>query len=125
MNELIMVNSGLVPTFLALSMSLFACTGRSITRAKEGILRNRIFTLRTAIYEYSYDKMMAPGNLRDLVSEGYLKRIPEDPMTESANSWRVMREDTSNAKDPSKPGIIDVRSGWHKTALDGSLYSDW
>jgi general secretion pathway protein G len=106
-------------------MSLVACTGRSITRAKESILRNRLFTIRTVIDEYGYDKMKAPQSLQDLVSEGYLKRIPDDPMTESANTWRVVREDMKNAKDPKAPGIIRVRSGSDKTALDGSRYSDW
>jgi general secretion pathway protein G len=120
-----MVRSSLIPAFVALSMSLFACNGRTITRAKESILRNNLFTLRTVIVEYAYDKQKAPQSLQDLVSEGYLKKIPEDPMTESANTWKVIREDDKNAKDPKAPGIRDVRSGSNKTGLSGSRYSDW
>jgi general secretion pathway protein G len=122
-----MVNRSHALAFVALSMSLFACSdrSRSITRAKEGILRDCLFTFRTVIDEYGYDKQKAPQSLQDLVSEGYIKRIPEDPMTGSANSWSVVREDIKNAKDPKEPGIIRVRSGSDKTALDGSRYSDW
>ena len=120
-----MVNRSLVPAFVALSMLLFACTGRSIARAKESVLRSTLFTIRTVIDEYSYDKQKAPQSLQELVSEGYIKKIPEDPMTGSANSWRVVREDPKNALNPKEPGIFEVHSGSDKTALDGSRYSDW
>ena len=98
---------------------------RSITRAKESVLRNNLFTMRTVIDEYTYDKQKAPQSLQDLVSDGYLRTIPSDPMTGSADSWKVIIEDTLNAVNQTEPGIFDVRSGSDKTSLEGTPYSDW
>jgi general secretion pathway protein G len=98
---------------------------RSITRAKESVLRNNLFTMRTVIDEYTYDKQKAPQSLQDLVSEGYLRTIPIDPMTGNSDGWKVIIEDTMNAVNQTEPGIFDVRSGSDKTSLEGTPYSDW
>ena len=98
---------------------------RSITRAKESVLRNNLFTMRTVIDEYTYDKQKAPQSLQDLVSEGYLRQIPVDPMTGSADTWKIIIEDTLNAVNQTEPGIFDVRSGSDKISLEGTPYSDW
>ncbi len=98
---------------------------RSIQRAKESVLKNNLFTLRTVIDEYTYDKQKAPQSLQDLVSDGYLRQVPVDPMTQSADTWKVIMEDASNTVSQSEPGIFDVRSGSDKTSLEGSPYSDW
>ena len=98
---------------------------KSIIRAKESVLRNNLFTLRTVIDNYTYDKQKAPADLQDLVSEGYLREIPVDPMTGSNQTWQKIIEDASQAVDQDSPGIWEVHSGSNKTALDGSAYSDW
>lgn len=98
---------------------------RSITRAKESVLRNNLFTMRTVIDEYTYDKQKAPQSLQDLVTEGYLRIIPVDPMTGNSDSWKTIIEDTLNAVNQTEPGIFDVRSGSDKTSLEGTPYSDW
>jgi general secretion pathway protein G len=98
---------------------------RSITRAKESVLRNNLFTLRNVIDEYTYDKQKAPQNLQDLVSEGYLRTIPIDPMTGNADSWKIIIEDTANAVNQTEPGIYNVLSGSDATSLEGDRYSDW
>jgi general secretion pathway protein G len=97
---------------------------RSIIRAKESVLRNNLFTLRTVIDQYSYDKGKAPQNLQDLVTEGYLQKLPVDPMTGSNQSWRKVMEDASQSVSQSEPGIFDVHSGSDKMSLDGTAYSD-
>ena len=97
---------------------------RSITRAKESVLKNNLFTLRTVIDNYTYDKQKAPQNLQDLVSEGYLRELPVDPMNGS-NQWRTIMEDASQSVNQSEPGIFDVKSNSDKTSLDGTPYSDW
>lgn len=97
---------------------------RAITRAKESVLRNNLFTMRTVIDEYTYDKQKAPQSLEDLVSEGYLRTIPVDPMTGSADTWKVIIEDTLNAVNQTEPGIFNVCSGADKTSLEGTPYSD-
>ena len=97
---------------------------RSIIRAKESVLANNLFTLRSVIDSYTYDKQKAPQQLQDLVSEGYLQKIPIDPMTGSNQTWRTIMEDASQSVNQSEPGIFDVKSGSDKIGLDGTAYSD-
>jgi len=97
---------------------------RSILRAKESVLKNNLFTLRTCIDNYTYDKQKAPQTLQDLVTEGYLREVPLDPIT-GTSDWRIVREDASQAIDQNEPGIWDVHSGSDKPASDGQRYSDW
>jgi len=98
---------------------------RSIQRSKESVLKNNLFTLRTVIDEYTYDKQKAPQTLDDLVSDGYLRQVPIDPMTGSSDSWKLIMEDATNTVNQSMPGIYDVRSGSEATSLEGTPYSEW
>jgi len=98
---------------------------KSITRSKESVLRNNLFTLRTVIDNYSYDKGKAPQSLQDLVSEGYLRAVPADPMNNYSTDWRTVLEDSTNSVNQSEPGIWDVHSSSDKTSLDGTPYSEW
>jgi general secretion pathway protein G len=97
---------------------------RSIIRAKESVLANNLFTLRTVIDQYSYDKGKAPQALQDLVTEGYLQKLPVDPMTGNNQSWKTVMEDASQSVSQSEPGIFDVHSGSDKVGLDGVAYSE-
>ncbi len=98
---------------------------RSITRAKESVLKNNLFSMRTVIDEYTFDKQKAPQTLQDLVSEGYLRQVPIDPMTGTSESWRVVMEEAMTSVNQTEPGIFDVRSGSDKTSLEGTPYSEW
>ena len=99
---------------------------KSILRAKESLLRNNLFTLRTVIDEYTYDKQKAPQTLQDLVSEGYLLKVPMDPIVGSNTSWKVVMEDASTSVNQTEPGIFDVRSGSDRVSpLENTPYSDW
>jgi len=98
---------------------------KSIVRAKESVLRNNLFTLRTVIDEYTYDKQKAPQSLRDLVEAGYLRQVPVDPFTGSSDTWRIIMEDSLTSTSQTEPGIYDVRSGSDKRALDGTPYAEW
>lgn len=98
---------------------------KSIIRTKESVLRNNLFTMRQVIDNYTYDKQKAPQSLQDLVSEGYLREVPLDPMTGSNQTWKPVMEDSTQAVDQNNPGIFDVKSGSDKSSLDGSAYSDW
>ena len=97
---------------------------KSILRAKESVLRNNLFTLRQVIDEYSYDRQKAPQALQDLVTDGYLRSVPIDPITGQAD-WVTIMEDPNNAANQNEPGIFDVHSASSKTSLDGTSYSDW
>ena len=98
---------------------------KAMIRAKEGVLKNNLFTLRTVIDEYTYDKQKAPQSLSDLVTAGYLREIPIDPMTNSNETWKTIMEDVLQSVDQTEPGIFDVKSGSDKTGLDGTPYGDW
>jgi general secretion pathway protein G len=97
---------------------------KSITRAKESVLHNNLSAMRNAIDEYSYDKQKAPQQLTDLVSEGYLRDVPKDPIT-GTNDWKIIMEDASSSVSSTEPGIFDIRSESPKTSLEGTAYSEW
>ena len=115
-----------VMTIISILMSLaIPAYQKAILRAKESVLRNNLFTMRTIIDEYTYDKQKAPQTLQDLVSEGYLRAVPKDPMTDSDSSWKVIMEDAGSSVNQNEAGIFDVRSGSTKTSLEGTAYSEW
>ena len=118
----LMVVMAIISVLLAIAVPIYQ---KSVIRAKESVLRNNLFTLRSMIDEYTIDKQKAPESLQELVSDGYLRQVPQDPMTGSSDSWRVIMEDTPVGGSTSSPGVFDVRSGSDKTALDGTNYSDW
>lgn len=97
----------------------------SILRAREAVLRNNLFTMRTLINQYTMDKEKAPQSLEDLVTAGYLKQIPVDPFTGSRDTWVVEQEDILMSVDQTQPGISDVRSGSDQTSSEGTPYSSW
>ncbi|MEJ5368138.1 MAG: prepilin-type N-terminal cleavage/methylation domain-containing protein [Bryobacteraceae bacterium] len=97
---------------------------KSVIRARETVLRQNLFTLRTVIDEYTYDKGKAPQSLEDLVREGYLRQIPVDPITGQAD-WEVIMEDSVTSVNQTEPGIFDVRSRSTARSLEGTPYNEW
>jgi general secretion pathway protein G len=98
---------------------------RSIMRAKESVLKQDLFQLRSLISQYTLDKQKAPQSLDDLITAGYLKQIPIDPMTNARDTWTVDQEDTLLSVDQQEPGISDVHSGSSAISSDGTAYSTW
>ena len=98
---------------------------KSLIRANETVLRSNLFTLRTMIDEYTYDKQKGPQTLQELVDQGYLREVPMDPMTKSNQSWKIIMEDALSSVSQTEPGIFDVRSGSDKKSLEGTVYSEW
>jgi len=98
---------------------------KTIVRSKEAVLKQNLFTIRTVINNYTYDKMKAPQSLDDLVREGYLREKPYDPMTGSNDSWKTIMEDPGQSVDQNQPGLWDVKSGSDKMSLEGTPYSEW
>ncbi len=99
----------------------------SIRRGKEAVLKENLHTLRVLLNQYYMDKKKYPMTLQTLVDEKYLLRIPQDPITDSAESW-VEVPDELNEDDLLQGvigGVADVQSGSDATALDGTLYSTW
>jgi general secretion pathway protein G len=97
---------------------------QSILRSKEAVLRQNLDSLRHVIDAYTYDKRKAPQSLDDLVSAGYLKKIPVDPITNQAD-WQVVTEDTLASIDQTEPGVNDVHSASNLVSTEGTPYSSW
>ena len=98
----------------------------SILRARESVLRQNLFTLRSVIDQYSMDKQKAPQSLQDLVDASYLKQLPMDPFTNRRDSWEpVQEEDVLLSVDQTQPGITDVHSGAAGVGSDGVAYNQW
>jgi general secretion pathway protein G len=96
-------------------------------RAKEAALREDLFTFRTCLDQYYADKGHYPDTLQTLVTDKYIRKIPVDPFTKSADTWQVIMEepDSSETASQEPPGIVDVKSGSKAAALDKSLYNTW
>jgi len=100
---------------------------QSILRARESVLRQNLFTLRSVISQYTLDKQKAPQALEDLTSAGYLKQIPADPMTTRNDTWTV-DQDTDvimSLDQQGEGGIVDVHSGSSGVGSDGTAYNTW
>jgi len=95
-------------------------------RAKEAALKENLFTIRSCIDQYYADRQTYPSSLEDLVSKGYIRKIPIDPITGKAD-WTLVyaEEEVFEGAEETVQGIIDVHSSSNKTALDGSSYSEW
>jgi len=119
--ELVVVMSLII---LLATIGLTAYTS-SVRRGKEAVLREDLFRMRDAIDQYYADKGKYPADLTELVSAGYIRRVPEDPMTDKNDSWQVVPAEPDPSNPSSEPGIYNVTSGSEATALDGSKYSDW
>jgi len=119
--ELIIVMA-IISILLATAVPMYQ---KSLVRTKESLLKNNLFTLRTVIDEYTFDKQKAPQTLQDLVDQGYLRGVPLDPMTGSSETWRVIMEDAVSTVDQTQPGIYDVHSGSDQKSLEGTPYSEW
>jgi general secretion pathway protein G len=97
----------------------------SVVRAREAVLKENLFRMRDSIDQYYADKTKYPGSLDELVSEGYLREIPIDPITQSRDTWQTVSAEPDAANPATAPGIYDVKSGSEAQAMDGTNYADW
>lgn len=98
----------------------------AIQRAREAVLRQDLYTLRSLVDEFTVDKQRPPASLQELVEAGYLRGgVPVDPITGSSESWRVDIEDVPSGAGDAQAGVVDVHSGSDDAALDGTAYSSW
>ena len=97
----------------------------SVVHAKEAVLKQDLFQLRDAIDQYYADKGQWPSTLDALASDGYLRKLPEDPFTKSATTWQTVPAEPDPNNPSAEAGVYDIKSGSEATALDGTKYSDW
>jgi general secretion pathway protein G len=90
-----------------------------VTKAREGALKQTLFVLRDVIDNYRADKGKYPQALTDLVTAGYLRSVPLDPITRSTQSWQEIQDSIER-------GISDVHSGSQLVSIsDGKPYNEW
>ena len=98
---------------------------RSLIRAREAVLKQDLQTMRNAIQQYTLDKQQGPSSLDDLVSAGYLREIPTDPITRNRD-WRVDYENVLLSVDQTSSGLSDVHSSAEGvSSFEGTSYSSW
>ena len=97
----------------------------SIRRTEEAVLKEDLFRMNDAIDRSYADRNKYPQVLADLVSDGYMREVPVDPITKSKETWQTVNSEPDANTPASQPGIYQVKSGSDGTALDGSRYSDW
>src|SRR5512146_2577794 len=93
--------------------------------AQEAVLNEDLFRMREAIDQYYADKTQYPPDLNALVSEGYLRQVPRDPFTKSADTWQTVPSEPDPTNPTVQPGIYDVKSGSDQVGEDGRKYSEW
>jgi general secretion pathway protein G len=118
----VMIVMALIATLAGVGLSIY---GNSVTRAKEATLKEDLFRMRDAIDQYYADKNKYPASLDALVSEKYLRAIPVDPFTLSADTWQTTMSEVEAGNVTSEPGVYDVKSGSELSGLDGTPYANW
>lgn len=113
-----MVVMAIIVTILAIAIPFYST---ALIAAKESVLRSNLFTLRSVIDQYTYDKEGPPQSVDELVSEGYLREVPIDPFTETRDSWEAIVETGPSGES----GLFDVKSGSDKTSRMGTPYNEW
>ena len=112
----------IIMTLMAVSIPRYEL---SVRRAKESVLRQDLYELRRAIDAYTQDKQAAPQSLDDLVTAGYFRELPKDPITNSNTTWQPVMDDTTiMSLDQQEPGIVDVKSGAAGSSIDGTPYGE-
>ncbi len=97
----------------------------SITHARETVLKEDLYSMRSSIDQFTLDKQKAPQSLQELVDAGYLRQIPKDPFTNSRDTWVPVTDDSIMSPDQTQPGIMDVHSGSESNSTEGTAYSTW
>jgi general secretion pathway protein G len=92
----------------------------SLDRSKEAVLKENLYQMRDSIGKYYADKGKYPESLDALVTDKYLRKVPLDPITESATTWQLVAPE-----DPQKGGVFDVKSGAQGKSIDGTEFSAW
>ena len=118
----LMIVISIIIILISVSVPLYQ---QSIVRAREAVLRDNLFTLRSVIEQFTLDKQRAPQTLEEMVSAGYLRQLPKDPMTNSSDTWQVDMEDYLMSVDQTQPGITNVHSGSSLISTEGTPYSSW
>jgi general secretion pathway protein G len=97
----------------------------AIIQSREAVLTENLFHLRDLIDQYYSDKGKYPASVQALVDDGYLRRVPVDPITRAADWVEVPGEPDPDRPGDQSPGIVDVKSASEEVSLAGTPYNEW
>ena len=116
----LMVVTAMIALLAGMAMANYQ---RAVRISQEAVLKENLFRMRDAIDQYYADKNRYPPSLESLVSDGYLRRIPEDPFTRSADTWQAIQSEPDTSNPNAEPGVFDVKSGSDQTSVAGTPYA--
>lgn len=96
----------------------------AIMQSREAVLKEDLFRFRDVIDQYYADKGKYPASLDALVDEGYLRKVPSDPIT-GAPDWEVVLSEQDQDNPSDTPGVYDVKSASTATSQSGTPYNEW
>jgi len=97
----------------------------SLIKARESVLMEDLFQMRSAIDGYFADNARYPDSLDDLVQAKYLRTIPKDPFTKSSETWVIVPPEATSSGELAEGQVFDVHSGSDLIGLNGTPYRDW
>ena len=96
---------------------------KTIIATREAVLRDDLFNMRKLLDQYAADKQKLPQSLDDLVTGGYMRELPKDPITGQAD-WTIVTGEDPNSSS-GEQGVTDVHSASTDTSSEGTPYSEW
>lgn len=114
----LMVVMAVIASLLTLALPRYF---HSVERSREAVLKQDLHIMRDAIDKYLADRGRYPQTLEELADKRYLRRVPPDPITDSASTWITVSPPGGEARE----GVYDVRSGAPGRSLDGEAYENW
>ncbi|HYP53778.1 MAG TPA: hypothetical protein VEQ42_09585 [Pyrinomonadaceae bacterium] len=111
-----------ISIIVVLALIIIPQYNKTVLAAREAVLRDNLFQMRKMLDQYAADKQKLPQSLEDLVSAGYLKDIPVDPMTD-ARDWVLVTGEDPNSGDGDS-GLVNICSASQDQSSDGTAYSD-
>lgn len=116
----------IVITIIAILGAISIPMYRSVVlQAKETVLKDNLRELRRVIDQYTADKKKAPKTLQDLVDAGYFRQLPDDPITNSKETWQPVMDTSISSPDQTDTGLVDVHSGSSAISSEGTPYNSW
>jgi len=96
----------------------------AIIQSKEAVLKENLYRMRDLIDQYYVDKGQYPPSIEALVEEGYLRTLPQDPLTR-AGDWTPVYAEPDPDRPAEPPGVYDVKSASELVSLAGTPYNEW
>ena len=96
---------------------------KTIMATREAVLRDDLYQMRKLLDQYAADKQKLPQSLEELVSAGYMRQLPQDPMTGQPD-WTVVTGEDPNSTD-GEQGVVDVKSASTDVSSEGTPYNEW